>query len=157
MSKQRSLCEICWREASARFRLEQDQPRAKKTRHEHYTEVLKEMGSHEDGHPENREAPVDDILEVPLPDGEDYPNYVLVRQAGHARVYVYPPGDDVGRLLVELRDALEWCWQHAWQGDSSFQAEMVERGILVEVPASEEYKLQFDTDTMLVPAWKRDE
>ena len=60
--------------------------------------------------------------------------------------------------IQKLRDALQWCAQHAWEGGDidggDFQSEMIERGILVEVPASQEFKDEWDTDVMYVMAWR---
>ena len=113
--QQRALCEECWREAARRFRLE---PRQNKTRHEHYREILKEMGSHDDGHPERRPTPAGTreterghlILEIPQDEGDEFPDYVLIRQGRYARAYKYPPGDGAGGIFLKYQEALEWIY-----------------------------------------------
>ena len=98
----------------------------------------------------------DVILEVPCGEGDEFPDHVLVRRKNHARVYHYPPGE----IFLRYQDALEWCCQHSWLGGDidggDFQAEMIERGILIEVPASEKFREEWDEDTMFVMAWRKD-
>lgn len=107
------------------------------------------MGSHDEGHPKTV------IKEIHLSPEESYPHHVMVRQGKHGRVYD-PPSD----IILEYRAALLWCAQHAWEGGDidggDFQSEMIERGILVEVPASQEFKDEWDTDVMYVVAWSDD-
>ncbi|MEE8551445.1 MAG: hypothetical protein V3T08_09370 [Gemmatimonadota bacterium] len=56
-----------------------------------------------------------------------------------------------------LREALEQCAQLSWEGcdidGGDFHDLMVRLGLFVEVPADEEYKEEWDTDTMFVLAW----
>ena len=58
--------------------------------------------------------------------------------------------------IAKLRTVLDWCVQRASDGDIdgvNFQAEMQRLGLLVTVPASEEFRDEYDLNTMLVPAW----
>jgi hypothetical protein len=67
--------------------------------------------------------------------------------------------DELGELL-RYREALAWCvreWLNGgYAGDidgGAFQDEMEARGVLVRVPASREYREEWDVDTMLVARW----
>ena len=61
--------------------------------------------------------------------------------------------------IQQLRDALLWCAAQAWEGNDidggDFQNEMIERGIMVEVPASQEFKDEHLSDHMYVMAWSK--
>lgn len=107
-----------------------------------------------------RATPPPLILEIPQDEGDEFPDYVLIRQGLYARAYAYPPGSDAGAIFLRYQAALEWCCQAAWMGGDidggDFQSEMVERGVLVEVPASEEFKAEWQEDTMFVMAWRKD-
>jgi len=52
-----------------------------------------------------------------------------------------------------LRAALEWAFPASEGFTEAFDG-LVERGLLVEVPASEEYRAEWDADTMFVWAWR---
>ncbi len=60
------------------------------------------------------------------------------------------------------RAALEEFAQRAWEGydidGGDFQEIMVKHGLMVEVPADEEFRAEWDCDTMFVLSWtpKRD-
>lgn len=60
--------------------------------------------------------------------------------------------------LALLREAMEWAIQYHFEWGSmdsgDWQNELERRGLLVEVPATEEIRNEFETDVMLVPAWK---
>ena len=63
---------------------------------------------------------------------------------------------------ADLRLALEWVTQHMWEDwaidGGDWQAKMVKLGVLVEVPATEEFKEQWgDADTMFVLQWQTDD
>lgn len=62
-------------------------------------------------------------------------------------------GGEVGRL----REALRWCPEAAWEGSSiegyDFQDMMIAAGLMVEVPADEDFRAEWDTDTMYTLAW----
>lgn len=59
--------------------------------------------------------------------------------------------------IIKLRSMLQWCAEETWDGGDidwgCFQDEMVKAGFFVEVPASEEFKEEWDADTMFVLAW----
>ena len=59
----------------------------------------------------------------------------------------------------KLREALEWCAREHQDGgdiDGGSWQDMMERlGLLVEVPASEAFREDWDCDTMYVLAWSR--
>lgn len=55
-----------------------------------------------------------------------------------------------------LREALGWTANQVWEytlDGGTFQDEMIERGLMVEVPASERFREEWDADTMYVMAW----
>lgn len=63
-----------------------------------------------------------------------------------------------GPTFRDVLSALEWCARYIWQGATEidggdFQAEMLRRGLMVEVPASEQIKEEWDTETMLTFTW----
>jgi hypothetical protein len=58
-----------------------------------------------------------------------------------------------------LCDAIEWCARQVWDGcdidGGSFSDEMVDRGLLVEVPADEAFREEWgdEVKTMLTLSW----
>ena len=57
----------------------------------------------------------------------------------------------------KLRQALEWIWREMAQGgpaDIDTQDTLENLGLLVEVPADEQFKQDYDADTMFVLAWQ---
>lgn len=60
----------------------------------------------------------------------------------------------------ELREVFQWCSEQVWEGLSidggSFQDEMERRGLMVEVPATDEFRAEYDTDVMLTWRWNSD-
>ena len=57
----------------------------------------------------------------------------------------------------KLREALEWIWVEVLAGgmdDLDFQNTLEELGLLVEVPADEQFREDWDADTMYVLAWQ---
>ena len=66
----------------------------------------------------------------------------------------------VANALTEndgLRSILQWCAEETWEGGDIdwgyFQDEMVKAGFFVEVPASEEFREEWESDTMYVLSW----
>jgi hypothetical protein len=61
---------------------------------------------------------------------------------------------------ARLREALEWiaftAWDHLHIDGGDFQDEMVRRGIMVEVPASDEMRDEYGVETMYALAWDKD-
>lgn len=59
--------------------------------------------------------------------------------------------------VTKLREALRWCAEAAWEGSSiegyDFQDMMEREGLMVEVPADEAFREEWDSDTMYVLAW----
>ena len=56
----------------------------------------------------------------------------------------------------KLREALEWIWGEVLAGgmdDLDFQNTLEELGLVVEVPADERFREDWDADTMYVLAW----
>ena len=74
------------------------------------------------------------------------------------RLRVATAREDSGAGEAGLRAALEEITQLAWEGadidGGDFHELMVRRGLFVEVPASEEFKDEWDCDTMFVLSWK---
>jgi hypothetical protein len=74
---------------------------------------------------------------------------------------IVPRNDRIEELEAEvqtLRSALEW----ACGGDSGYEFNetwdgLVHRGLLVEVPASDEYRSEWESDTMWVWRWQAGE
>jgi len=68
--------------------------------------------------------------------------------------------DAVEALVAErdkLREALEWIWREMMAGgpaDIDTQDTLERLGLLVEVPADERFKQDWDADTMYVLAWR---
>jgi len=68
--------------------------------------------------------------------------------------------DELSEALAErnkLREALEWIWSEMACGgptDIDTQDTLEKLGLLVEVPADERFKQDWDADTMYVLAWK---
>jgi len=57
----------------------------------------------------------------------------------------------------KLRQALEWIWREMACGgpaDIDTQDTLEKLGLLVEVPADEQFREDWDADTMYVLAWK---
>jgi hypothetical protein len=75
--------------------------------------------------------------------------------------FTYRPGPGDGDTETEaerdkLREALEWIWGEMLEGgidDLDTQNTLEELGLLVEVPADEQFKQDWDADTMYVLAW----
>ena len=59
--------------------------------------------------------------------------------------------------ISKLRSMLQWCAEETWEGGDIdwgyFQDEMVKAGFFVEVPASEEFREEWESDTMYVLSW----
>ena len=59
--------------------------------------------------------------------------------------------------IEQLRAALWWCTESVWDGHDidggEFQGQMVERGLMVIVPADEEFKSQYDATEMYAWNW----
>ena len=57
----------------------------------------------------------------------------------------------------EARDALQWCSAEVWEGvdmdGGTFQDHFESEGLLVQVPASKEFREEWDADTMYVWKW----
>ncbi len=58
---------------------------------------------------------------------------------------------------TRIKDALEALTQLTWEGldidGGDFHEVMVKYGLFVEVPASDEFREEWDSDTMFVLAW----
>ena len=57
----------------------------------------------------------------------------------------------------KLRQALEWIWREMMFGgptDIDTQDTLVTLGLLIEVPADEQFREDWDADTMFVLAWQ---
>jgi len=83
-------------------------------------------------------------------------SHPLVVWDGHE----YVRADLVREIQAErdkLRQALEWIWREMAQGgpaDIDTQDTLENLGLLVEVPADEQFKQDWDADTMYVLAWQ---
>jgi len=56
--------------------------------------------------------------------------------------------------ITRLRKAFQWCcWDSQGFNGFEFQDEMERRGLLVPVPASPEFRDEYDADTILVWEW----
>jgi len=66
-------------------------------------------------------------------------------------------GEGEREEVQRLRSALEWIGQKVWDGGDvdggHWQDEMAKRGILVEVPAGERFREEYDCDTMFTFYW----
>ena len=62
--------------------------------------------------------------------------------------------------IARLREALEWIMQLAWEGcdvdGGDLQDLMTRLELLVEVPADDEHRAEYDADTMFVLAWSEE-
>ena len=60
--------------------------------------------------------------------------------------------------IRRLRAAFDWHCEKVFEGYApdgmDWQDEMERRGLLVEVPASPEFREEYDADTMLVQSWR---
>jgi hypothetical protein len=65
---------------------------------------------------------------------------------------------EIAEAVRPLRSALEWCAEQVFEGcdidGGDFQDEMVQRGIMVSEPASDDFKAEFDANEWFVLAWK---
>lgn len=65
--------------------------------------------------------------------------------------------DDLIVEITKLRAALQYCATQVSNGydidGGYFQDEMIARGLMVEVPADEAFKAEYDSDVMYVLAW----
>lgn len=59
----------------------------------------------------------------------------------------------------QLRAALHWCGEFSFDGQDidggEFQDHMEELGLMKRVPASEEFRAEYDADTMLAWCWAK--
>ena len=97
------------------------------------------------------------ILEIPQDEGDEFPDYVLIRQGSYARAYAYPPGDDASEIFLGYQEALAWVCRRADASEGPFgldiRDEMIRRGILIEIP---DHPLDPDTGIAMVLAWEKD-
>lgn len=56
-----------------------------------------------------------------------------------------------------MREALEWCAEEAWDrteiDGGHFHDKMLSLGLFVEVPADDDFRDEWESDTMFVVAW----
>ncbi len=63
--------------------------------------------------------------------------------------------------VQNLRECLDWLCQQSWEGGDIdggvFQDGLERMGILVRVPATQQFREEWDADEMLIQRWKEKE